>query len=156
TTYRCLYGLIIDAGIRHGDAELDEGLDRAPLEVEHRGSLPQHAGLGEIGAARVRDGRNSDPTLPLVRASEAFQVADAGFTETLGVGHDVCLRHRHEVCGAEELADADLVAQGLLRHRPLPARQNLLFLVVQLHAAFQSIVAPESRTALPHLASSRR
>src|SRR5262249_32945453 len=40
-TYRRLYGLIIDARIRHGDADLDEGRNGPPLEVEHRASLPQ-------------------------------------------------------------------------------------------------------------------
>ena len=44
------------------------------------------------------------------------KIGDAGFAETLGVGHDVCLRDRDEVGGTEELADLDLVLDGDLRH----------------------------------------
>ena len=152
---RRLDGLVVDAGVGHRDAELDEGRDRAPLQVEHRGGLAEHAGFREVGAARIGDGRDAHAALAGRRLGEPLEPAHAGLAEAFGVGHDVRLRHRHEIGGAEEIADRDLVAQRLLRDRAVLAGENVLLFVVQFHSV-HSIVAPDSRTALPHLASSRR
>ena len=107
--------------------------------------------MREIGAARVGDGRNTDPTLAFCGRSKAFQPLHAGFAEAFGVGHDVGLRHRHEIGGVEELPDLDLVSQRELRQRAGLACKNVPFFVVEFH---QSIFTPASLTALPHLASS--
>ena len=99
---------------------------------------------------------NAHAALAFGRAASAFQPAHAGLAEALGVGHDVRLRHRHEIRRAEELADLDLMlrAPAAGPGRACPARMSLLF-VIQPHC-HQSIVAPESRTALPHFASFAR
>ena len=49
--------------------------------------------------------------------AHALQPFDAGHAEQLGVGHDVGLGHRHEILGAEIVADLDLMLD-----RPLPPR----------------------------------
>ena len=117
------------------------------------GGLAKKRRLGEVGAARIGDGRNAHLPLTLGGSGESFQPAHAGFAEAFGIGHDVRLRHRHEILGAEELADLDLMLQRLPSNRAGFAGQDILLFVVQLHQA-QSTVAPESRTALPHLTSS--
>ena len=150
---RRLDGLIVDAGIGHADAELDEGGNRPPLEVEHRRGLPQHVGLGEVSAARIGDGRHAHAPLSFGNRGQSLQPAHPGLAEALGVGHDVGLRHRHQILGAEEFADLDLMLQGLLRQEAGLARENILFFVVQFHSHHSSFT-PASCTALPHLASS--
>ena len=62
-----------------------------------------------------------------------LQPAHAGFAEAFCIGHDVGLRHRHEIRGTEEVADLDLVLQCLLRKRTDLAGQNILLFVVELH-----------------------
>ncbi len=58
---------------------------------------------------------------------------DARFAEALGVGHDVRLRHRHEVRGAEEIADPDLVLDRAPHRVPELARLHGALHVVQSH-----------------------
>jgi hypothetical protein len=60
------------------------------------------------------------------------------------------LRHRHQILGAEEFADLDLVPQGLLRNRTGLAGLDIFFFFIELHRD-QSILTPASRTALAHL-----
>src|SRR3982750_4787972 len=57
----------------------------------------------------------------------------AASPEALGVGHDVRLRHRHEVRRAEEFADLDLVLQGLLMDCALFAGEDVLLLAGEPH-----------------------
>ena len=88
----------------------------------------------------------------LVAASPSSHCTPASPRLSVSAMH-VRLCHRHEVRGAEEFAHHDLMLQGLLRDRAELARQNIPFFVVKFHCR-HSIVAPESRTALPHLAIS--
>jgi hypothetical protein len=109
--------------------------------------------MREIGAARIGDGRHANPALAFARCRKSLEPFHAGLAQAFGVGHDVGLRHRHEVGGIEEFADLDLVLQRKLRHRTGLAGKNVLLFVVEFH---QSIFTPASLTALPHLASSLR
>jgi hypothetical protein len=150
---RCLNGLIVDASIGHHDAQFYQGGNGALFQIEHRRGLTQKRGLGKISAPWISDGGNAHTPLPLGRRGESLQPAHARFAEAFRVGHDVCLRHRNEILGAEEIADLYLVLQRLLRNRAEIAGQDMLLFVVQLHRC-QSIVVPESRAALPHLTGS--
>src|ERR1700677_3351107 len=47
------YGLVIDTGIGHADAELDERCDRAAFELQHPGALTDGVGLAETCRARL-------------------------------------------------------------------------------------------------------
>jgi hypothetical protein len=146
---RRLNGLIVDAGIGHGDAELDESGDRPPFEIEHRRGLAQQIGIGKIGAARIGNRRGPHPPLPVGGRGQSLQPSHAGLAKAFGVGHQMRLRHRHQILGAEELSDLDLVLQGLLRNEARFAGQNIFLFVVELHLD-RSILNPASRTALPH------
>jgi hypothetical protein len=68
-----------------------------------------------------------------VLAPQRLEPGDARLAQALGVGHDVRLRHRHEIGGAEELAHLDLVLERALRRRAVLARQHRSFEIVQLH-----------------------
>ena len=133
----------------------DEGRDRAPLQVEHRGGLAQHAGLGEIGAARVGDGRNAHAALAVAAAASASSQRTPA-SPRLSVSAMMCACVTGTKSAAPKKSPTAIwCAQRLLRNRAVLAGENLLLFVVQFHCV-QSIVAPDSRTALPHLASSRR
>ena len=82
----------------------------------------------EIGAARIRDGRDAHPPLLGRQARHALEPLDAGDAERLGVGHDVGLRHRHEILGAEIVSDLDLMLDRPLRRRAECAGAHRLFL----------------------------
>src|SRR5204862_5286150 len=99
---------------------------------EHRRGLPEHAGFGEVGAARVRDGGYADAWVVRTRRKR-LEPAHSGLTEAFGVGHDVGLRHRHEIRCAEKLADLDLMLQGLLADRTLLAGEDVVLLVGKPH-----------------------
>src|SRR5947208_13885733 len=47
-THGCHDGLIVDARVGHGDAELDKGRNSAALELQHRRRLTEEYGFGEI------------------------------------------------------------------------------------------------------------
>ena len=70
---------------------------------------------------------------PIRARRKRFQPAHTRLAEALGVGHDVGLRHRHEIRRAEKLADLDLMLQRLLANRALLAGEDLLLLVAQPH-----------------------
>jgi hypothetical protein len=55
--------------------------------------------------------------MPLWKLCPAFQPFDPGAAERFRVGHEVGLRHRHEIARAEIAADLDLMFD-----RPLPQR----------------------------------
>src|SRR5207244_9876984 len=148
---RRLDGLVVDAGVGHGDAEFLEGGDGTPLQIEHPCGMAEQMRLGKVSAARIGDGGDAHAALAFGGGGEAFKPLHAGLAQAFGVGHDVGLRDRYEVRSTEEFADLDLVPQGLSRHRAGFPRQDVLFFVVELH---QSIFTPASCTALPHLASS--
>jgi hypothetical protein len=59
--------LIVDAGVRHADAEPRKGFDGTALEFDHPFGLTEIGSLGEIGAARIGDGRNPYATLVGIR-----------------------------------------------------------------------------------------
>src|SRR6185436_8415193 len=124
---------------------------RAPLEVHHPVRLPELLRLGEIGAARIGDGGNAHRPPAVLRRRELLQPAHARLTQAFRVGHDVRLRHRHEVPGAEKAADLDLVLERESRDLALLPGEDRLLFVSEPH---QSCTAPESRTALPHFATS--
>src|SRR5262249_17341644 len=138
----------------HHDAELDERRDRPPFEVEHRRGLAEKRGFRKIGPAWIGDRRNAD-LLSVVAGREALEPAHAGLAEAFRVRHDVRLRDWNEVCRAEELADLDLVPQRLLQHGSGLSGQDVVLFGGELHRS-QSGVAPDSRTALPHLSISPR
>ncbi len=152
---RRLDGLVVDAGVGHRDAQPLERGNRAPFEIEHRPRLAQPIGVREIGAARIGDRGNADAPLSFGRRGQSLEPDDAGFTETLGIGHDVGLRHRHEIRSAEEFSHLDLMLQGGLRNRTGLAGQDVLLFVAEFHG-HQSILTPASCTALPHLEISPR
>ncbi len=120
-------GLVIDAGVRHQHAEGAQRVDRALLERRHLRCLAEPAIDGEIEPARIGDRRHPNPALGLGRRREAFEKAHPGLAQGFRVGHDVGLRHRHQILGIEELADRDLVgnrpaprlAELARQHRPL-------------------------------------
>jgi hypothetical protein len=58
---------------------------------------------------------------------EALEPFDSGFTERLGVGHDVRLGHRHEVARAEVAPDLDLMFDRPLRRLAALARPQGFF-----------------------------
>jgi hypothetical protein len=126
-----LHRLVVDAGVGHADAQTREGVDCAAFQLEHPVRLAEHRGLVEIGAARVGDGR--DAHLPVPGVGQPLEPHDAGLPQALGVGHDVRLRHRHEVCRAEEFADLDLVLDGGPGHEAHFAGQHRALFLVQLH-----------------------
>src|ERR1044072_3385551 len=64
---------------------------------------------------------------------DRLEPAPPCLAEAFGVGHDVGLRHRHEIRRAEELADLDLMPQGLLADGALLAGKDLLLLVGEPH-----------------------
>jgi len=131
--HRRLDGLIIDAGIGHRHAESDESRNRAALQIEHRPGVTEKIRFCEIGAARIGNGWNAHLPLPLGDRRQPFQPAHAGFAEAFGIGHDVGLRHRHEIGRAKELAHLFLVLQRDLRKRAEFSAQNILLFVVELH-----------------------
>src|SRR6266436_4552352 len=102
---------------------------------------------------RVGDGWNPDAPLPTRGRSETLQPPHAGFAKAFGIGHQVGLRHRHHIFGAEEFADLDLMLQGLLRNRAGLAGEDVALFIVEFHRG-QSILMPPSCTALAHFASS--
>ncbi len=71
-------GLVVDAGVGHQDAERLERGDRAPLQFDHPGLLLEPVRGGEIGAARIGDGRDAHPPLLRRQARHALQPFDAG------------------------------------------------------------------------------
>ena len=81
--------------------------------------------MGEVGAARISDGRDSYRSLAFGRGCKLLQPAYAGLAETFCIGHDVGLRNRDEIPGTEEVAYLDLVLQCLLRKRTNLASQNI-------------------------------
>ena len=131
---RSLHGLIVDARVGHRHAELDEGFNGAPFEIEHGLRLTERGRLRKVSAARIGDGRNTHLLLALGSRCQALQPKHTGLAETFRVGHDVRLGHRNEIRGAEELADRFLVRKRLLRQDPGLAGQDILFFVVELHA----------------------
>ena len=70
---------------------------------------------------------------PSVEDAKLLQPAHTGLAETFRIGHDVGLRNRDEIPGAEKVAYLDLVLQCLLRKRTELAGQNILLFVVELH-----------------------
>ena len=128
--------------------------DRAALEVQHPRLLLEPMRSREIGAARIGDGRNAHAPLVGRQLRHAFEPFDAGSAQRLGVGHDVGLRHRHEVAGAQILPDLDLMLDRPLRGRAEFAGAQCLFLVrsfIQLAALMFSSFA-----SLWYLAKSSR
>ena len=78
-------------------------------------------------------GGHPDPPFGLGGGGEVFEKAHPGLAERFGVGHQVRLRHSHEIGSIEEFADGDLVGD-----RPTPrlaefARQHRAFFSCQPH-----------------------
>ena len=101
--------------------------DRPHFERRHRRALAEPAIHREVDPARVGYGRHPHPPLGLGGGGEAFEKAHPGLAQRFGVGHEVRLRHPHEIGSVEEFADGDLVGD-----RPAPrlaefARQHRTF-----------------------------
>src|SRR3954447_14039038 len=90
---------------------------------------------GEIGAARVGDGRNLDAALLRRQLRPALQPFDAGDTQRLGVRHNVSLRHRYEILRAEISPDLDLMLDRPLPQRARRAAPNFLLFVSEAHSS---------------------
>jgi hypothetical protein len=130
---RRLHRLVVDAGVGHHHAELDEGGDDALFQREHGRGLAEERGLGEVGAARVGDRRDAHAAAAFLRRGEAFQPAHAGLAEALGVGHDVGLGDGDEVLRAEELTDLDLVLEREPGHRAELSGEDAALFLAQSH-----------------------
>src|ERR1043166_252071 len=149
---RGLDGLVVDASVGHGHAEADEGVDRAPLQAQHRRRVAQEGCFREVGAAGIRDGRDTNPRLPVAGGRcKVLEPAYAGLAEAFRIRHDVGLRDPDEVFGAEELTHLELVLQRLLAHPAAGPGENLALFFSQFH---RSTRAPDMRTASRHFASS--
>src|SRR5581483_11552830 len=142
---RGLDGLVVDAGVGHGDAELLEGGDGAPFEIEHRVGLSKQVRMREIGASGIGDGGHADFALTFSGGGKAFQPSHAGLAQALGVGHDVGLRDGYEVGGIEEFADLDLMLQGKLRQRAGAACEDVLLFVVEVHGSRETQITSSFR-----------
>jgi hypothetical protein len=101
--------LIVDASIRHQDAERLKRCDGAMFEFQHPRLLLEPLRCGEVRTARVCDRGDSHAPLLGRQAHPSFQPFHARDPEGFGVGHDVGLAHRHEVLGAEIASDQDLM-----------------------------------------------
>ena len=121
--------LVIDAGVGEHDAQASEGRDGPALELEAPRGLLEHARLREIRSTRVCDCRHAHHGV-----LQRFQPAHARLAEAFAVGHDVRLRHRHEIRGAEELAHLDLMLDRLLHCAPVLAREHGALEIVQIHS----------------------
>ncbi len=125
--------LVIDAGIGHQDAERLEGVDRALLERGHLVGLAQALVVTEIDAARIGNHRHAHAALVLRAGRHAFEKFDPGLAERLGVGHDVRLRHRHEIGRVEEAPDLQHVLDRPAARSAEFAGKHRPFFVVQVH-----------------------
>src|SRR5262249_57365450 len=65
---------------------------------------------------------------------QALEPFDSGFAQRFGIGHDVGLRHRHEVTRAEVVADLDLMLDRPLRRFAALARPQRLFFGREVHS----------------------
>src|SRR5262245_53670019 len=145
-----LNSLIVDASVSHDDAKFHKGINRALLQAEHRRSLAKKLCLGKIGTARICYCWNSYSSLPFSCRGEVFKPRHACLAEAFRICHDVRLRYRNEILGAEEPSNCHLVLERALRNGAKPTRTNVALFFSEIHLC-QSKVAPESCTALPHL-----
>src|SRR4029453_5785462 len=87
----------------------------------------------KAGAARMGGGGNAPaPRLPR-QPREALEPFDSGFTERLGIRHDVRLGHRHEVARAEIVSDLGLMLDRPLRRLAALAGPQRFFFGRELH-----------------------
>ena len=112
------------------------------------------AACGEVGAARIGDRGNANPPLISRQSGPTFEPLDAGDAEQFRVGHDVGLRDRDEILGAEIVADLDLMLD-----RPLPQRAELagahrLFFGGQPHGGYSCHYASAALINGTHLSIS--
>ena len=96
---------------------------------------------GKIGAARIGDGGNAHPPPVRRQPRQPLEPFDAGFTERLGVGHDVRLRDGYELARAEIVANFDLMLDRPLRRWPALARPHRLLIGREIHACFTIVRA---------------
>ena len=103
-------------------------------------------------------------TLPLTLggSSKSFQPAHAGFAKAFGIGHDVRLRHRHEILGAEELADlvadvAKLAEQPGQTCRPgyLALRRSIVIMSFGRRTGIAHSLAPFDQFSRPEIRRKR-
>ena len=66
---------------------------------------PRNAALAKSVPRGSGDGWNAHKSLMFGGRSKSFQPAHTGLAKALGIGHDMRLRHRHEILGAEKLAN---------------------------------------------------
>ena len=126
-------GLIVDAGVGHQHAERLEGGNRARFETGHGLGLLQALVRVEVETARIGDGGNAHAALRLGQLGQLLEPHNAGFAQTLGVGHDVGLAHRHEIGRVEEIADRDLMLDGPLAGGAFLPRQHGVFFIRETH-----------------------
>jgi hypothetical protein len=86
--------------------------------------------VGKISAAWIRNGGDPNPPFTVGGGGEPFKPLNAGLAQTFGIGHDVGLRYLDKVLCAKEVADLDLVLQGLLRDIPALAGQNITLFII--------------------------
>ena len=133
--HRRQHALIVDAGVGQDHAERRQRIGRAPLQRHDRLGLPDLGEAGEIGAARVGDGRHAHPPLRRRCFRQLLEERDARGAQRLGVGADVHLAHLDEILGIEELADRDLLLDRPAPRRAHFAGQHPLLVIVQTQDA---------------------
>ncbi len=133
TKYRRHDGLVVDAGIRHQHAERFQGCNCATLQINHPRLLLEPVRGGKISAARVADGWNAKAAAIRRLARQALEPFNAGHSERFGVGHDMRLRDRNKIVGAEIIPHPDLMLDRPLRCRAELARAHRLFFLRELH-----------------------
>ena len=139
--HRRQHALIVDAGVGKDHAEARQRVRRASLERHDRLGLPDAGEAGEVGAARVGDGRHAHAPLRGRCCRQLLEERDARGAQRLAVGADVHLAHLDEILGIEELADRDLLLDRPAPRRAHFARQHPLLVIVQMQDALP-VAAP--------------
>ena len=127
-------GLVVDAGVGHQHAERLEGRDGAAFELEHPGLVLELVRGGEIGAARIGDGRNPHAALrrPAGLAQRSSHSTPATPSDSVSAMMWAC--DTGTKSSAPEIgADLDLMLDRPLHRGPERAGPHRLFVVGQPH-----------------------
>ena len=132
--HRRQHRLVVDAGIGHQDAHGLQRRDGAAFEHGHAFLLPEFPVHAEIDAARIGDGGHPDPAVLFRHPGDRLQPLDPGFTERLGVRHQVHMRDLDEVPRVEHPSDRHLLAERVAPGRAMRPVEHRLFMRREFHA----------------------